>query len=71
MKKPPAKVRNCTTHHACDCIQYKLEEYERALKVILTWSAVALKYPDDDAYTLTPRCVYDMCERTLHCCEEH
>jgi len=34
----PRKVRNCVTHHVCDCIKWRLEQAESALKVIHIWA---------------------------------
>lgn len=38
MKKPPKRVLRCTTHHACDCIQYRSDQMTLALRIIRTWA---------------------------------
>lgn len=40
MAKIPKKVLNCNTHHACECIGYKLKRYETVLKIINTWASI-------------------------------
>lgn len=59
--KIPRKVLRCTTHHICDCLKWRMEHLERALKVIRTWAACEQKYghsPDPDA-------VIELCDKAL------
>ena len=35
-----ARATRCTTHHACDCTTYRMQQMKRALDVIHTWASV-------------------------------
>ena len=36
-----AKAEQCVTHHnACDCREYRMQEMDKALKVIAAWAGL-------------------------------
>jgi hypothetical protein len=61
------KAQKCITHHSCDCIEYKMQQMEQALRVIRTWGAFDQKgeWPDDPV--LKPAHVIDLCDKALNC----
>ncbi len=50
MANPPKRVARCTTHHACDCIQYRADAMESALKIIRTWADYGYIANDKDYF---------------------
>lgn len=62
------RAMKCTTHHcACDCREYKIQNMEIALRVILTWGAFDEEgnWPRDPA--LKPAHVIQLCDKALNC----
>jgi hypothetical protein len=60
----------CTTHHLCDCSEYRLQKAEQALRVIRTWGAFDKegKWPTGPA--LKPAHVIQLCDKALRCLDE-
>ena len=66
----PSRVKKCVTHHhACECLQYKFEKMESALKVIHTWVDFDINN-DSLQRCLHPRHVRDLCKKALNCLTE-
>jgi hypothetical protein len=64
------KALKCTSHHICDCLEYKIQVMERTLRVIRTWGAFDDEgnWPSDPA--LKPAHIIELCDKALRCLDE-
>ena len=64
------RAEKCVTHHyACDCITYRMQQMEVALKVIRTWA----KFDEERSRivaALIPDHVIKLCDSALNCLDQ-
>ena len=62
-RKVPNRGLRCTTHHACPCQTYRLEEAESTLRVIHTWCRCDIQY----GIKTNLQEIADICDVALNC----
>ena len=69
--KIPQRILRCTTHHACPCQAYQVEQMKSALKVIKTWASFQVEYMDARASDVTVlRDIAEKAAEALGCLEK-
>jgi len=60
-----ARAERCVTHHwACDCREYRMNEMEQALKLILVWAGIGNLSSDEDRLVCLGH-IKDKCSEVL------
>ena len=65
------RAERCVAHHyACDCITYKMQQMESALKVLRTWAKIDEERGKWIVAALIPGHVVKLCDSALSCLDQ-